>query len=622
MKWFLNLNTRVKLLFGYGVTLLCVAAVIAAACVGIVDMQSQQKKFFERDFVINTELAEFRADENRLRSLMLELQLNLSESAQKILKDEITALALQADERMKEIVRLGADDPAVLDKVRQIQEVLAVYRQTRREQIRQIEQGKIAEARQLGVGIQRERFEKIRLNAIELDQLAQQHAARVITDTEHRVAATIAVFLGSGAIALLVCVGLTYFLNRLIAVPLKGLTERAGRIAEGDLQVDLAPTMRMDEIGLLEKNFNRMTRSLQEKAAIARRISQGDLEVDVLLQSDADVLGKALAAMVNDLQEKAAIAGQIATGNLAVPVVLRSERDVLGKAFAIMVENLSEINREIGQGINVLTESSSTILAGATQVAAGAAQAVTVMTETTATLDEVKQTALMSSQKAKNVSEVAQRTAHVSQTGNASVEESIEGMQQIRDQMELIAERVLRLSEQTQAIGQIIASVSDLSEQSNLLAVNASIEAAKAGEHGKGFAVVAQEVKSLAAQSKQATAQVRTILGDIQKATGSAVKAAEQGAQAVEMGVKRSENTGDAIRQLTKSIDDNALAASQIAISAQQQLAGMTQLMQAMENIKVSTTQNMVSTKQTETAAHGLHELGQKLKTLIGRYRV
>jgi methyl-accepting chemotaxis protein len=244
------------------------------------------------------------------------------------------------------------------------------------------------------------------------------------------------------------------------------------------------------------------------------------------------------------------------------------------------------------------------------------------MAETATMLDEVKQTALVSSQKAKYVSEAAQKAAQVSHTGKRSVEESIEGMQQIREQMELIADSIMRLSEQSQAIGEIIASVNDLSEQSNLLAVNASIEAAKAGEHGKGFAVVAQEVKSLAAQSKQATTQVRGILGDIQKATGSAVLAIEQGAKVVEIGVKQSKDAGDAIRQLTESIGESASAASQIAVSAQQQLAGMDQLAQAMENIKVSTTQNMQSTRQAETAAHRLHELGQKLKELVGRYKV
>ena len=411
-------------------------------------------------------------------------------------------------------------------------------------------------------------------------------------------------------------------LHKVIANPIRELAEAARLVAAGEIVARPVSQPRADEIGLLEEKFRQMAESLQQKVDIARQIAMGDLAVKVTPQSDKDALGNAFVAMVENLQQKAAFAKQIATGDLTVRVTLQSEQDVLGAALSIMVENLRDMNRQVGEGVSVLTSSSSAILSGTTQVAAGATEAATVMRETTTTLDEVKQTAQVSSQKAKYVSEAAQKAAQVSQTGRTSVEESIEGMLQIREQMELIADSIMRLSEQSQAIGEIIASVNDLSEQSNLLAVNASIEAAKAGEHGKGFAVVAQEVKSLAEQSKQATAQVRNILGDIQKATGSAGLATEQGAKAVEIGVRQSKDAGEAIRQLTESIGESAQAASQIAVSAQQQLAGMDQLAQAMENIKISTTQNMESTRQAEVAAHNLHELGQKLKELVGRYKV
>jgi len=177
-------------------------------------------------------------------------------------------------------------------------------------------------------------------------------------------------------------------------------------------------------------------------------------------------------------------------------------------------------------------------------------------------------------------------------------------------------------SEQTQAISEIIATVNDLADQSNLLAVNAAIEAAKAGEHGKGFAVVAQEVRNLAEQSKQATAQVRTILTDIQKATGAAVMATEQGTKAVDAGVKQSTEAGESIRSLSRSIAEAAQAATQIAASSQQQLAGIDQVGSAMENIKQASAQNVTGTKEAETAAHNLYELGQKLKRLVEQYKV
>ncbi|MBI4523301.1 MAG: MCP four helix bundle domain-containing protein [Deltaproteobacteria bacterium] len=275
------------------------------------------------------------------------------------------------------------------------------------------------------------------------------------------------------------------------------------------------------------------------------------------------------------------------------------------------------ITRQLREAVAQITSSSAEILAMTNQVASGAAETATAVTETSTTVEEVKQTAQVSSQKAKYVSESAQKSAQVSQTGKKSVDATIEGMSRIREQMESIAESIVRLSEQGQAIGEIIATVNDLAEQSNLLAVNAAIEAAKAGEQGKGFAVVAQEVKSLAEQSKQATAQVRTILGDIQKATSAAVMATEQGSKAVEAGVKQSKETAESIRVLADSITEAAQAATQIAASSQQQLVGMDQVALAMENIKQASAQNVAGTKQAETATRNLNELGHRLKRLV-----
>jgi len=276
------------------------------------------------------------------------------------------------------------------------------------------------------------------------------------------------------------------------------------------------------------------------------------------------------------------------------------------------------ITRQLRETINQLSTSSSEILATTTQIASGAAETAAAVSETTATVEEVKQTAQVASQKARSVSDSAQKASQVSQNGRKSVEEAMQGMQHIQEQMESIADSIVRLSEQSQAIGEIIATVNDLSEQSNLLAVNAAIEANKAGEQGKGFVVVAQEVKSLAEQSKQATAQVRTILGDIQRATSAAVLSTEQGNKAVQAGVKQTAETGEAIRLLADSIAEAAQAATQIAASSQQQMVGMDQVAQAMENIKQASVQNVSGTRQAEIAAQGLHELGQKLSVMVG----
>ncbi len=423
-------------------------------------------------------------------------------------------------------------------------------------------------------------------------------------------------------VSLLITVPISMRLNAVIVNPIREMTEAARLIAAGEIFVKPVTQPRNDELGYLEEKFRQMAESLQEKAAIGRQIAAGDLDLKILPQSDKDVLGNAFVAMVKSLQEKAEVATKIATGDLTVPITLQSERDVLGRAFTSMTENLRAMNSELSEGIDVLATSTNAIMAGTSQIAAGATETATVVSQTVTTVEEMKQTVMVSSQKAKYVSETAQKTVQVSQSGRKSVEDVVQGMSHIQLQMESIADSIIRLSEQNQAIGEIIATVRDLAEQSNLLAVNAAIEANKAGELGRGFTVVAQEVKSLSEQSKKATSQIRLILSEIQKGTDLAVLATEQGSKAVAAGVKQSKEAGEAIRLLAESIGENASAASQIAVSAQQQMVGMDQLAMATLSIKETTTLNMESTKHAELAAYDLHTLGLKLKQLVERYRI
>ncbi|HSI95948.1 MAG: methyl-accepting chemotaxis protein [Methylophilaceae bacterium] len=282
---------------------------------------------------------------------------------------------------------------------------------------------------------------------------------------------------------------------------------------------------------------------------------------------------------------------------------------------------LHQLMQEMRETVHVLNTSATEILEAAMRLGSSSAETAAAVIQATSTVEEVKQTARLATEKAQFVAETAQNTAQVSQRGRKSVQESADAMQHIQQQMESSAESIALLSEQSQAIGEIMASVTDLAEQSKLLAVNAAIEAAKAGDQGKGFAVVAQEIKRLAEQSKQASTQVRTILNDIRKATGTAVFTAEQGNKAVASGMERSAQADEAIRMLADSIDGAAQAATQIAVSAQQQWAGMDQVALAMHNIGQASTQNVISTRQTEETARKLHELGLKLKQLAAAYQ-
>ena len=296
---------------------------------------------------------------------------------------------------------------------------------------------------------------------------------------------------------------------------------------------------------------------------------------------------------------------------------------IAGNALAFLLLGVagvlirSRISGPLNAAIRVLSASATSIATATRQIATNATETATAVSETTATMAEVKQTALASVQKAQHVSASAQQTAQASQSGAASVDDMLTSINRIQEQTDSVAASIMRLSEQSQAIGGIISTVDDLAAQSNLLAVNAAIEAAKAGEQGKGFAVVAHEVRSLAEQSKQATAQVRTILNDIQKATAASVMATEQNSKAVAASLQQASVAGHAVRTLSESIQESAQAALQITASSQQQLAGMDQLAEAMISIKQASLHNAESTKQAESAAQDLMALGERLRNVV-----
>ncbi|MFA9391095.1 MAG: methyl-accepting chemotaxis protein [Prolixibacteraceae bacterium] len=322
------------------------------------------------------------------------------------------------------------------------------------------------------------------------------------------------------------------------------------------------------------------------------------------------------------LLEMSKVADELANGNLVNTIKVNSKDEIgmLAASFLKMQNNLRGQLKEIEEGINILSVSSSEIMASATQLASTSAQTSTSIGETTTTVEEVKQTAIVSNQKAKQVSDSAVRSAEISEEGNVSILKTIEGMKNIKLQMNAIASMVVKLSEQSQTIGEITATVTELSEQSNLLAVNAAIEAAKAGEQGKGFSVVAQEIKLLANRSKEATTQVKVILRDVQKSISSAVMATEEGNKAVDQGLKLTNASGDVIKLLTDSVTEASNAAFQIAASSQQQLEGMDQMVIAMESIREASFQAVTSTQQSVNSVSELKQLGEALNKLIEQY--
>lgn len=585
MKWFSNMQTSAKLSLSFSVIVFLLIAVMIVSYGSILFLEKNSETLYKQEFSLLENFLKLESNEGKVRSALLSMLLSSDRLAQDTWNQEIKTLAADTESILREISSLQLESKKFTEKFDALKSIREEFSKTRDEQtIPLLYANKIDEAKSIAMGTQVERYKKLHNLTLELIADVREKANDALARSEQEVTKVTFTFVFIGILALILVISLVLILNRLIAGPLKEISSAAQQIALGNLDaVQLKSTDRKDEVGILAETFSRMSYWLQTISGTAT---------------------------------------QIATGDLTTNVNLQSEKDVLGNAFKLMVTNLRQLTSELTEAINSLSSSSSEISTATSELASTASETATSVSETTSTIEEVRQTSQVANQKAKAVSEASQKSAEISQSGKKAADEINEMINQIHNQMELIGESMVRLSEQSQAIGDIIATVDDLAQQSNLLSVNASIEAAKAGEQGKGFAVVAQEVKSLANQSKQATNQVRIILNDIQKATSAAVMATEQGSKAVEAGVLKSTQTGESILKLVNSVTEASHAATQIAATSHQQLIGMDQAALAMENIKQASSQNVESAKQLETAASNIKGLGIKLKELVGQFKI
>jgi methyl-accepting chemotaxis protein len=619
--WFLDIKTKSKLLLGFGVLLILLIIVIGTACLSISSLRQSQQVLFDQGFTTSVSLESLMADLNDIRAqlpvmMLAKSQTEMANASQQIDADnqDMAALLPVIQAQLQKAPGLAVQfEPAV--------NLLSAYRATLDDQlIPFINAGNLDEATQLYTGIQHDRFEQIGAIVNKTADDEMNLARLQMAQSKKTSRQDFWLFGIVGLIALLMGWFIIAYMNLIIARPLGDIAAFAEKIAGGDISATYNGGERKDEVGLLAQAFSKMSAYLLSMAKISEDISVGDFSDTVTPKSEKDCMGNAMQVMLNNLREVANTAKKVATGNLAVIVSAKSDRDVLGNALSTMVEGLREITREIIEGVAVIASATGEIVASTAQVASGATETASSITETTSSAEEVKQTAQFSAEKTRAVADIVRQNVQFADGGRKALGQTMETMAHIQVQVESIAQSLVRLSEQSQTISEIIASVNDIAEQSNLLAVNAAIEAAKAGEQGKGFAVVAQEVKILAEQSKEATAQVRTILNDIVKATNSAIIATEQGTKAVEVGMIQTREAGESIRQMAESSEKVAQSVLQVSASNQQQFAGIDQITLAMEDIRRASDQNVIGLKQVELTAHSLHDLGQRLKQTVGKY--
>jgi methyl-accepting chemotaxis protein len=260
-----------------------------------------------------------------------------------------------------------------------------------------------------------------------------------------------------------------------------------------------------------------------------------------------------------------------------------------------------------------LDAGSRTLRDGVARQAQIAIRQSAAVTETSATAAEIAQTAKAAAQHADEVLEVAQRAEDLSAEGQQVLEKTVSTIRDLADQVHSLSGAITESAQRSRHIGEIVAGLKDLAEQTNLLSLNASIEAVKAGERGRGFSVVAIEMGNLAEQSKSAAAKVRHILDEIDKGTRAATAIADEGARRARGALALAEDAGKAISGIGQAIRDSSVAARQIANNTRQQGIGVEQIVAALGDISAASQEVVAANVEMERAAASLSALAGRI---------
>ncbi len=416
-------------------------------------------------------------------------------------------------------------------------------------------------------------------------------------------------------ILLVIMVAVSTIIATQISRPIKVITASARQMAEGDLTQDVTYTSK-DEIGILADSFRSLIAYQRTMSQAADKIATGDLTVNITPASEKDSLGQAFQKMILNLRDQL---GQI---NLSA-ITLKTASAQLSLASTQAGEATSQIAttvQQIAKGINLqntaITATTRPVqqmvqtIDGVARGAQDQAQSIARTTELTHGLNTaIKQVA----SNAQAVSLGSQEASDAAETGRQTIESTISGMESIRTKVDLSSVKMTEMDQRSNQIGMIVETIEDIASQTNLLALNAAIEAARAGEHGKGFAVVADEVRKLAERSSLSTREIGALVKGIQVTVHEAVTAMQESAQEVEHGVNNANSAGKALENILSTIETVTHQAQQAAEAAQLMDVSAVNMTQAVESVSAVIEEN---TAATEEMAAGSSEITSAIENI------
>ncbi len=416
--------------------------------------------------------------------------------------------------------------------------------------------------------------------------------------------------------------GIWFLVGSIAIKQLKIMSGALENLSRGDLNRGIPQSVketivqRDDEIGKAGKGLASTEAYLITMAEMAQKIADGDLTVTVTPRSEKDELGQAFAKMVAGLQRSMGEVSQSAAALSSASEQLASVSGQAGQATAQIAATIQQIARGTTQQSEAITQTSQSVeqvgqaiervTRGAKDQAASIGRAAAITGQINASVSQV-------SGNAQVVSRNSAEAAGVARTGAKTVAETVQGMQTIKERVSVSADKVKEMGQRSGQIGAIVETIEDIASQTNLLALNAAIEAARAGEHGKGFAVVADEVRKLAERASSATKEIGGLIKSIQSTVEEAISAMNQSAGEVERGVELANKAGSSLEDILKAVEAVNQQAGQATHATEVMKTAAGELVQAMDSVSAVVDEYTLATKEMSA---GSSEVSQAIENI------
>jgi twitching motility protein PilJ len=401
-------------------------------------------------------------------------------------------------------------------------------------------------------------------------------------------------------IGLLLAALVAWLVTRGITQQINNLTHLFERIEAGDYQ-SRARVLSSDELG-------QMTEAINTTLDRTLTLIQSSDEKEQIQRSIMKLLDEVGGVGEGDLTKDAEVSADM-TGAIA-------------DSFNYMMEQLRGIIGHVQLTTLQVSTAANQIHSSAGHLAQGSEHQAEQIVNTTAAIDEMAVSIQQVSENAALSSTVAEQALTIAKQGNGAVRNTIEGMNRIREQAQETSKRIKRLGETSQEIGQIVQLIDDIADRTSILALNASIQAAAAGEAGRGFAVVAEEVERLAVRSTEATKKIAALVKAIQGETNEAITAMDRSIQEVVSGSKVANQAGQSLQEIEQVSVRLAELIQQISLASKQQARGSETLAKSMSDISQITQQTASGTKQTAESVNSLAKLADELRNSVATFKL